>query len=41
MEFQVPEGPSRYTIDEEVALRKARAEATAVGESLGLSNVLV
>jgi hypothetical protein len=39
--LKIPEGPTRYTTDEEIALRKARAEATAVGESMGLSNVLM
>ncbi|GJD08087.1 hypothetical protein Gasu2_23980 [Galdieria sulphuraria] len=39
--LKIPEGPTRYTNDEEIALRKARAEATAVGESMGLSNVLM
>ncbi|GJQ13412.1 hypothetical protein GpartN1_g5203.t1 [Galdieria partita] len=39
--LKIPEGPTRYTADEEIALRKARAEATAVGESMGLSNVLM
>eukprot|EP00871_Galdieria_phlegrea_P005606 jgi/Galph1/6046/GphlegSOOS_G4742.1 len=39
--LKIPEGPTKYTTEEEISLRTARAEATTVGESMGLSNVLL